>query len=110
MGLSSIQCSSVWIPSVCFFLLYDVKIMIAKDSRLPLLLLLRYLSVQVTYMLEGSFQHEDFCGHRGTINPGDLQWMTAGRGIVHAEMPSGDGDNVGLQLWINLRREDKASV
>lgn len=58
-------------------------------------------------MLEGSFKHEDFCGHRGTINPGDLQWMTAGRGIVHAEMPNGDGENVGLQLWINLKKEDK---
>lgn len=61
----------------------------------------------VTYMLQGSFKHEDFCGHRGTINPGDLQWMTAGRGIVHAEMPNGDGDNIGLQLWINLKKEDK---
>jgi quercetin 2,3-dioxygenase len=37
----------------------------------------------VTYMLKGSFQHEDFSGHKGTINPGDLQWMTAGKGIVH---------------------------
>ena len=58
-------------------------------------------------MLKGSFKHEDFCGHRGTINPGDLQWMTAGRGIVHAEMPGGDGENVGLQLWINLGQRDK---
>lgn len=61
----------------------------------------------VTYMLKGSFIHEDFCGHKGTINPGDLQWMTAGRGIVHSEMPGGDGDNVGLQLWINLKSKDK---
>ncbi|XP_019861449.1 PREDICTED: pirin-like protein [Amphimedon queenslandica] len=58
-------------------------------------------------MLQGSFMHEDFCGHKGTINPGDLQWMTAGRGIVHSEMPAGDGDNVGLQLWINLKKKDK---
>lgn len=122
-------------------------------------------------MLEGSFQHEDFCGHKGTINPGDLQvnmhlqyvmvcmscryadlqvnpgfsiygmhvkycsvhagicmhvgmdivycgvhvrcslpslqWMTAGRGIVHSEMPGGDGDNIGLQLWVNLKGKDK---
>ena len=36
-----------------------------------------------------------------------LQWMTAGRGIVHSEMPGGDGDNVGLQLWINLKSKDK---
>ncbi|KAF9125078.1 hypothetical protein BGX30_000624, partial [Mortierella sp. GBA39] len=40
----------------------------------------------VTYMLEGQFQHEDFAGHKGTIGPGDLKWMTAGRGIVHSEM------------------------
>ena len=44
----------------------------------------------VTYMLQGSFAHEDFLGNRGLINYGDLQWMTAGRGIVHAEMPNGD--------------------
>jgi len=39
----------------------------------------------VTYMLEGSVQHEDSVGHKGTIGPGDLQWMIAGRGIIHAE-------------------------
>lgn len=47
----------------------------------------------VTYILptsKGSFEHEDFCGHRGTIGPGDLQWMTAGRGILHSEMPLSD--------------------
>lgn len=38
------------------------------------------------------------------------QWMTAGRGIVHSEMPASDGDNIGLQLWINLKRADKVSV
>ena len=36
-----------------------------------------------------------------------LQWMTAGRGIVHSEMPGGDGDNIGLQLWVNLKGKDK---
>jgi redox-sensitive bicupin YhaK (pirin superfamily) len=41
----------------------------------------------VTYMLEGTFYHEDFKGHKGKIGPGDLQWMTAGRGILHSEMP-----------------------
>ncbi|CAE7853684.1 unnamed protein product, partial [Symbiodinium sp. KB8] len=61
----------------------------------------------VTYMLEGSFQHEDFCGHKGTIGPGDLQWMTAGRGIMHCEMPASDGVNHGLQLWVNLKAKDK---
>ncbi|KAJ6633306.1 Pirin [Pseudolycoriella hygida] len=64
----------------------------------------------VTYMLpssEGSFQHEDFCGRKGTIGPGDLQWMTAGKGIVHAEMPFGEGESHGLQLWVNLYAKDK---
>ncbi|KAG0027853.1 hypothetical protein BGZ82_008733 [Podila clonocystis] len=62
----------------------------------------------VTYMLEGQFQHEDFAGHKGTIGPGDLQWMTAGRGIVHSEMPiKWQTRTYGLQLWINLPKEHK---
>ena len=65
----------------------------------------------VTYILpssKGSFQHEDFTGTAGTIGPGDLQWMTAGRGIVHSEMPlPGSGGAHGLQLWVNLRSKDK---
>ncbi|XP_052797180.1 pirin-like isoform X3 [Mya arenaria] len=61
----------------------------------------------VTYMLGGSFRHEDFCGHKGIINPGDLQWMTAGRGILHCEMPEGEGLAHGLQLWVNLSRQNK---
>ncbi|BBM98805.1 quercetin 2,3-dioxygenase [Marchantia polymorpha subsp. ruderalis] len=56
----------------------------------------------VTYMLEGSFTHQDFAGHKGTIGPGDLQWMTAGRGIVHSELPAKPGVQRGLQLWVNL--------
>ncbi|KAK0045357.1 pirin [Biomphalaria pfeifferi] len=60
----------------------------------------------VTYMLEGETNHEDFLGHKGTIKAGDLQWMTAGRGIVHCEMPGKDLAK-GLQLWINLRKTDK---
>jgi redox-sensitive bicupin YhaK (pirin superfamily) len=49
--------------------------------------------------------HEDFAGNKGTIGPGDLQFMTAGRGIVHAEMPAQNSDgspNVGMQLWVDL--------
>ncbi|KAG0021795.1 hypothetical protein BGZ81_008770 [Podila clonocystis] len=63
----------------------------------------------VTYMLEGEFQHEDFAGHKGTIGPGDLQWMTAGRGIVHSEMPvkTNPGRAHGLQLWVNLPHDQK---
>ncbi|KAI1885404.1 hypothetical protein AGOR_G00219810 [Albula goreensis] len=61
----------------------------------------------VTYLLQGCLAHEDFCGHSGTLKPGDLQWMTAGRGVVHAEMPMSQEPLHGLQLWVNLRRAEK---
>ncbi|KAJ6873760.1 hypothetical protein NC651_032568 [Populus alba x Populus x berolinensis] len=61
----------------------------------------------VTYMLQGSITHQDFAGHKGTIHTGDVQWMTAGRGIIHSEMPAGEGAQTGLQLWINLSSQDK---
>jgi len=61
----------------------------------------------VTYMIEGATRHEDFAGHAGIIGPGDLQWMTAGRGIVHCEMPHGDEAGRGLQLWVNLAKKYK---
>lgn len=61
----------------------------------------------VTYMLEGKFKHKDNKGHEGEIGPGDLQWMTAGSGLVHSEMPATDSDNVGLQLWVNLPKKKK---
>ncbi|KAG8386057.1 hypothetical protein BUALT_Bualt03G0109400 [Buddleja alternifolia] len=51
--------------------------------------------------------HEDFEGHKGTIEAGDVQWMTAGRGIVHSEMPAAEGTQKGLQLWINLSSKYK---
>ncbi|MDA0269098.1 MAG: pirin family protein [Cyanobacteria bacterium] len=57
----------------------------------------------VTYMLAGRVRHEDNKGHVGVIEPGGVQWMTAGRGIVHAEMPEQDqGLMWGFQLWLNL--------
>jgi redox-sensitive bicupin YhaK (pirin superfamily) len=58
----------------------------------------------VTYLLEGSVDHGDSLGNRGTLNKGDVQWMTAGRGIMHQEMPKGDaqGRMHGFQLWANL--------
>ncbi len=57
----------------------------------------------VTYMLAGQMRHEDNTGHGGVIGPGGVQWMTAGRGIVHSEMPEQeDGLMHGLQLWVNL--------
>jgi len=63
----------------------------------------------ITYLLSGAVDHEDFAGNSGTIHAGDLQFMTAGRGIMHAEMPNqGFTDNVGMQLWVDLPRELKA--
>ena len=61
----------------------------------------------VTYVLEGEVEHEDSAGHGGTIRSGDVQWMTAGAGIVHSEMPSEriqreGGRNHGFQIWVNL--------
>ena len=66
----------------------------------------------VTYMLEGQFEHEDSAGNRGAIAPGDVQWMTAGRGVVHSEMPNRlireKGGRVhGFQVWVNLPARDK---
>ncbi len=58
----------------------------------------------VTYMLEGSVHHRDSLGNAGLIGPGDVQWMTSGRGIMHEEMPrrSPQGNVFGFQLWVNL--------
>ncbi len=58
----------------------------------------------ITYVLGGSVEHGDSMGNRGTIRPGDVQWMTAGSGIIHQEMPKGNsrGALCGFQLWANL--------
>jgi redox-sensitive bicupin YhaK (pirin superfamily) len=58
----------------------------------------------ITYVLAGSVEHGDSIGNRGSIDAGDVQWMTAGRGIMHQEMPRGDGEGRmhGFQLWANL--------
>jgi redox-sensitive bicupin YhaK (pirin superfamily) len=57
----------------------------------------------VTYMLEGQVNHRDTLGNHGTIGGGDVQWMTAGRGIMHEEMPKPyEGKMEGFQLWVNL--------
>ena len=62
----------------------------------------------VTYMLDGHMRHEDHLGHRGDLGPGDVQWMTAGRGIIHSEMPQQtEGRMRGFQLWINLPAKEK---
>ncbi len=62
----------------------------------------------VTYMLAGRMRHQDNHGHSGQLVPGSVQWMTAGRGIVHSEMPEqDDGLMWGFQLWVNLPAHDK---
>ncbi len=66
----------------------------------------------VTYMLEGSTQHRDRLGNAGLIGPGDVQWMTSGRGILHEEMPRrGPSGNIyGFQLWVNLPAAQKMTA
>ena len=66
----------------------------------------------VTYMIDGIFEHKDSQGHSGKIQPGDIQWMTAGSGVIHSEMPEKEfaksgGRLHGFQLWINLPKKDK---
>src|SRR3989475_7768290 len=66
----------------------------------------------VTYMLSGDMEHKDSSGHAGQLRSGDVQWMTAGSGVVHAEMPSAEfmrtgGRMHGFQLWVNLPQRDK---
>jgi quercetin 2,3-dioxygenase len=62
----------------------------------------------VTYLLEGSVRHGDSLGSGGVIGPGDLQWMSAGSGIIHEEMPLASPRGVhGLQLWVNLAKSEK---
>lgn len=62
----------------------------------------------VTYMLDGCMLHEDHLGNRGLLAPGDVQWMTAGRGIIHSEMPQQEAGRMhGFQLWINLPAKEK---
>jgi redox-sensitive bicupin YhaK (pirin superfamily) len=65
----------------------------------------------VTYMLEGSVHHRDSLGNAGLIGPGDVQWMSSGRGIMHEEMPrrSPQGNVFGFQLWVNLPAQLKMS-
>lgn len=62
----------------------------------------------VTLMLAGRMRHRDSAGHEGLLEPGGVQWMTAGRGVVHSEMPEqAEGRMEGLQLWLNLPAADK---
>ena len=62
----------------------------------------------VTYMLEGMVEHMDSMGNKGILGRGDIQWMTAGSGIIHQEMPKADGGRMfGFQLWVNLPASHK---
>lgn len=61
----------------------------------------------ITYLVEGIIEHQDSLGHGGRIESGDCQWMTAGRGILHQEMPQKSPRMLGLQFWLNLPRAHK---
>ncbi len=65
----------------------------------------------VTYMLAGRMRHQDSVGNVGLLEPGSVQWMTAGRGIIHSEMPEQtEGRMAGFQLWVNLAAKDKLTA
>lgn len=69
----------------------------------------------VSYVLDGRLEHRDSQGHSGLLRPGDVQWMTAGAGVVHSEMPEADftrtgGRLHGIQLWVNLPQRDKMTA
>ena len=62
----------------------------------------------ITYMLQGRMRHRDHMGNQGLLEPGDVQWMTAGRGVIHSEMPEqNEGRLHGFQLWLNLPAQEK---
>ena len=64
-----------------------------------------------TYMIEGHLQHEDSMGNSGELRSGEMQWMTAGRGIIHSEMPlQKNGLMKGFQLWVNLPAKEKMKI
>lgn len=65
----------------------------------------------VTYMLDGRMRHKDNYGNEGLLVPGSVQWMTAGRGLVHSEMPEQEAGRMrGFQLWVNLPAKDKMTA
>ncbi len=62
----------------------------------------------ITYILKGSIEHQDNLGNKGVIGDGEVQWMTAGSGIIHQEMPAASVEGIeGFQLWLNLPQKDK---
>ena len=64
----------------------------------------------VTYLAEGEIEHQDSMGNKGVIGNGESQWMTAGSGIMHQEMPKAQPYMLGLQLWINLKHDEKMTI
>lgn len=64
----------------------------------------------VTYLIRGKIEHEDSLKNKGVISDGECQWMTAGSGILHEEMPKASERMLGLQLWLNLPKEDKMTM
>jgi quercetin 2,3-dioxygenase len=65
----------------------------------------------VTYMIAGRMRHRDSAGHEGLLQNGGVQWMTAGRGVIHSELPEQEeGRMEGFQLWLNLPARDKMSA
>ncbi|WP_211261713.1 pirin family protein [Methanobrevibacter filiformis] len=63
----------------------------------------------ITYLIDGQINHKDSLGNNGTIKKGEAQWMSAGSGIMHEEMPQETDRLYGLQIWLNLPRKDKMS-
>lgn len=64
----------------------------------------------ITYVLDGSMQHEDSLGNHSTVKAGGIQRFTAGKGIVHSEVPAAQGETNGIQLWVNLAVKDKQLI
>lgn len=64
----------------------------------------------ITYLISGKIEHEDSLGNKGTINSGESQWMTAGSGILHQEMPKPSDRMLGFQLWLTLPRKEKMTA
>ncbi|AQL03789.1 Pirin-like protein 2 [Zea mays] len=93
------SCARLWLLVVCALTSLSVGVVVSKSTG--------FSNHPHRGFETGAFTHQDFAGHKGTIRTGDVQWMTAGRGIVHSEMPAGDDVHKGLQLWINLSSKYK---
>jgi hypothetical protein len=90
------------------FLLFDDFSSSKSEDFLPGFPLHPHRGIEtVTYVLKGDVSHKDSIGNAGTIGPGDVQWMNAGSGIVHEEMPHGTDGLTGFQLWVNLPAKHK---